>query len=182
VHSEKDAFGDDEYHPISHRGSNLGSGGGIGYTVVDALDTMLLMGLESEYTRARTWVQEKLSFERHGYFSMFEVRCAFDSAVGGGARCGDGVRATYSIVGQSVPLARKTNSTIASRCDTMVLRAGSADMAGTHRDGRRRDIVRGRADADPLGDELRTRVGGGSRSFPTIPYVVIRFNKLLRME
>ncbi|KAJ7362587.1 glycoside hydrolase [Mycena albidolilacea] len=70
---EKDAFGDDEYHPISHRGSNLGSGGGIGYTVVDALDTMLLMGLESEYTRARTWVQEKLSFERHGYFSMFET-------------------------------------------------------------------------------------------------------------
>jgi mannosyl-oligosaccharide alpha-1,2-mannosidase len=38
-------MGDDEYHPLSHRGSILGSGGGIGYTVVDTLDTMLLMGL-----------------------------------------------------------------------------------------------------------------------------------------
>ncbi|KAJ7362594.1 glycoside hydrolase, partial [Mycena albidolilacea] len=61
---QKDAFGDDEYHPVSHRGSNLGSGGGIGYTVADALDTMLLMGLESEYTRPAPGP--------HGYFSTFE--------------------------------------------------------------------------------------------------------------
>jgi mannosyl-oligosaccharide alpha-1,2-mannosidase len=47
-------MGDDEYHPLSHRGSNLGSGGGIGYPVFDALDTMLLMGpaLDAEYKRA----------------------------------------------------------------------------------------------------------------------------------
>ncbi|KAJ7159765.1 glycoside hydrolase [Mycena filopes] len=72
---ERDAFGSDEYHPISHRGSDLGSGGGIGYTVVDALDTMLLMGapLAPEYARARKWVKEKLTFERSGYFSMFET-------------------------------------------------------------------------------------------------------------
>ncbi|KAJ7887862.1 glycoside hydrolase [Mycena olivaceomarginata] len=51
---ETDAMGDDEYHPLSHRGSNLGSGGGIGYPVFDALDTMLLMGpaLDAEYKRA----------------------------------------------------------------------------------------------------------------------------------
>jgi hypothetical protein len=42
---ETDAMGDNEYHPLSHHGSILGSGGGIGYTVVDTLDTMLLMGL-----------------------------------------------------------------------------------------------------------------------------------------
>jgi hypothetical protein len=67
-------MGFDEYHPISHRGSNLGSSGGIGYTVVDALDTMLLMGLDAEYQRARSWVEKELTFERHGYFSTFEVR------------------------------------------------------------------------------------------------------------
>jgi hypothetical protein len=101
VHSEKDAFSDDEYHPIFHRGSNLGSGAGIGYTVVDALDTMLLMGLESEYTRARTWVQEKLSFERHGYFSTFEVSRAFDPAERAAV-----MACASRIVGQSVPLAQ----------------------------------------------------------------------------
>ncbi|KAJ7781693.1 hypothetical protein B0H14DRAFT_3164088 [Mycena olivaceomarginata] len=99
--NEKDAFSDDEYHPIFHRGSNLGSGAGIGYTVVDALDTMLLMGLESEYTRARTWVQEKLSFERHGYFSTFEVSRAFDSAERAAV-----MACASRIVGQSVPLAQ----------------------------------------------------------------------------
>lgn len=72
--TEKDAFGFDEYHPISHRGSNLGYEGGIGYTVVDALDTMLLMGLTPEYERARKWVKEELSFARQGYYSTFEVR------------------------------------------------------------------------------------------------------------
>ncbi|KAK7007883.1 alpha-1,2-mannosidase [Favolaschia claudopus] len=70
---ERDAMGADEYHPISHHGSNLGGGGGIGYTVVDALDTMLLMGLDEEYQRARTWVEEKLTFDRQGYYSMFET-------------------------------------------------------------------------------------------------------------
>ncbi|KAJ7872696.1 glycoside hydrolase [Mycena leptocephala] len=70
---ERDAFGDDEYHPISHRGSNLGGGGGIGYTVVDAIDTMLLMGLDAEYERAKKWVQEHLSFDRNGHFSTFET-------------------------------------------------------------------------------------------------------------
>ncbi|KAJ6505790.1 glycoside hydrolase [Mycena vitilis] len=75
---ERDAMGFDEYHPLSKRGSNLG-GGGIGYTVVDALDTMLLMGtnkgepLEGEYGRARKWVEEELSFNRVGYYSTFET-------------------------------------------------------------------------------------------------------------
>ncbi|KAG6852793.1 hypothetical protein C0991_009096 [Blastosporella zonata] len=70
---EKDAMGDDEYHPISHTGSNLTSAGGIGYTVIDSLDTMLLMGLTPEYTRARSWVANKLSFERDGNFNTFET-------------------------------------------------------------------------------------------------------------
>ncbi|KAJ7321002.1 glycoside hydrolase [Mycena albidolilacea] len=62
---ETDAMGDDEYHLLSHRGSNLGGGGGIGYPVFDALDIMLLMGpaLDAEYKRAH----------KNGRFSTFET-------------------------------------------------------------------------------------------------------------
>ncbi|KZT73425.1 glycoside hydrolase family 47 protein [Daedalea quercina L-15889] len=70
---ERDAMGDDEYHPIGHSGTNLTSAGGIGYTVVDSIDTMLLMGLDKEYERARKWVAEDLSFERDGDFNTFET-------------------------------------------------------------------------------------------------------------
>lgn len=74
MRSERDAMGDDEYHPIGKSGSNLTSAGGIGYTVVDSIDTMIIMGLDEEYQRARTWVAEKMSFERDGNFNTFEVR------------------------------------------------------------------------------------------------------------
>lgn len=70
---ERDAMGDDEYHPISHAGSNLTEAGGIGYTVADSIDTMIIMGLEDEYQRARAWVADKLSFERDGNFNTFET-------------------------------------------------------------------------------------------------------------
>ncbi|KAI9432065.1 glycoside hydrolase family 47 protein [Lactarius indigo] len=70
---ERDAMGADEYHPISRQGSNLTEAGGIGYTVVDALDTMLLMGLDAEYQRARTWVAEKMTFDRDADFNTFET-------------------------------------------------------------------------------------------------------------
>ncbi|CAK5278940.1 unnamed protein product, partial [Mycena citricolor] len=70
---ERDAMGFDEYHPISRRGSNLAGANGIGYTVVDALDTMLLMGLEDEYGRARAWVEKSLDFSKGGYVSTFET-------------------------------------------------------------------------------------------------------------
>ncbi|KAF7298942.1 Glycoside hydrolase family 47 protein [Mycena indigotica] len=70
---ERDAMGADEYHPISREGTNLTSAGGIGYTVVDSLDTMLLMGLDEEYTRARGWVATKMTFDRDASFNTFET-------------------------------------------------------------------------------------------------------------
>jgi len=66
-------MGDDEYHPISHTGSNLSKTGGIGYTVIDSIDTMLLMGLHGEHTRARQWVANKMSLDRDDNFNTFEV-------------------------------------------------------------------------------------------------------------
>ncbi|EIM83275.1 glycoside hydrolase [Stereum hirsutum FP-91666 SS1] len=70
---ERDAMGDDEYHPISHMGSNLTAAGGIGYTVVDSIDTMLLMGLTEEYERARDWVATNMTFDRDANFNTFET-------------------------------------------------------------------------------------------------------------
>jgi hypothetical protein len=66
-------MGDDEYHPISKAGSNLTRAGGIGYTVIDSIDTMLVMGLQDEYGRAREWVANKMSVDRDANFSTFEV-------------------------------------------------------------------------------------------------------------
>ena len=72
--AERDAMGDDEYRPISRKGTNLTSAGGIGYTVVDSIDTMQIMGLDEEYKRARAWVANSLSFDRNGHFNTFEAR------------------------------------------------------------------------------------------------------------
>ncbi|KAG6807626.1 hypothetical protein H0H93_001338, partial [Arthromyces matolae] len=66
-------MGADNYHPISKTGSNLTDAGGIGYTVVGALDTIQLMGLNSEYQRARKWVSKSLSFNRDGEYNTAEV-------------------------------------------------------------------------------------------------------------
>ncbi|KAF8868297.1 glycoside hydrolase, partial [Gymnopilus junonius] len=66
------AMGDDEYHPLSKNGSNLTEAGGIGYMVVDVLDSPN-HGLGDEYVRARKWVEDELSFDRDAKFSTFET-------------------------------------------------------------------------------------------------------------
>ncbi|KXN88048.1 Mannosyl-oligosaccharide 1,2-alpha-mannosidase [Leucoagaricus sp. SymC.cos] len=70
---EQDAMGADEYHPLSHRGSNFSIHGGIGYMVIDAIDTMYLMGLEEEYSRARHWMATKHTFDRDENYNTFET-------------------------------------------------------------------------------------------------------------
>ena len=70
-------MGDDEYHPLSQQGSNLTTAGGIGYTIVDCLDTMLIMGLHEEYTRARNWVDRDMNLDRDANFNTFEVHITF---------------------------------------------------------------------------------------------------------
>lgn len=53
------AFGSDELHPISKRGSS--NWGGMGTTLVDALDTLWLMGMKDEFWDARDWVSSHFS-------------------------------------------------------------------------------------------------------------------------
>jgi hypothetical protein len=62
-----------QFHPLSQSGSNLTEAGGIGYTIVDSLDSLLLMGFDEEYERARDWVANDLSFEADANFNSFEV-------------------------------------------------------------------------------------------------------------
>ncbi|KAF8707997.1 Glycosyl hydrolase family 47, partial [Rhizoctonia solani] len=75
---ERDAFGADEYHPISQKGSNLTDAGGIGYTIADSLDTIIMMqqqgyDFDAEYERAKTWIRDALSFDRDANFNTFET-------------------------------------------------------------------------------------------------------------
>ncbi|KAF9307465.1 hypothetical protein BGZ74_000024 [Mortierella antarctica] len=71
---KRDAWGKDEYHPISQKGSNmLQNGEGFGFTIVDSLDTMLLMGLEDEFQEARVWVRDHLSFNQNAEVNLFET-------------------------------------------------------------------------------------------------------------
>ncbi|GAA5862653.1 hypothetical protein JCM3774_001092, partial [Rhodotorula dairenensis] len=69
---EKDAFGFDDYHPISHRGSNMSPAGPVGYFLIDSLDSLLLTGLTDEYRRARDWV-ETLNFDLDDKYHTFEA-------------------------------------------------------------------------------------------------------------
>ncbi|GAA5855970.1 hypothetical protein JCM8547_000435 [Rhodosporidiobolus lusitaniae] len=69
---ERDAFGFDDYHPISHRGDNMSPAGPVGYFLIDSLDSLLIAGMDEEYKRARDWVAE-LSFDLDDKFHVFEV-------------------------------------------------------------------------------------------------------------
>ena len=70
VFAERDAMGNDEYHPLIKRGSNLTDSDGIGYAIIDAIDTMQIMGLQEEYNRAGEWIS---TFDSNGSFNTFEV-------------------------------------------------------------------------------------------------------------
>lgn len=68
----RDCFGSDEYSPISRTCYNLTSGGSIGYTIIDSLDTLWLMGLQSEFDAAERWVS-RINFDIDGHYSVFET-------------------------------------------------------------------------------------------------------------
>ncbi|KAJ3369046.1 hypothetical protein HDU91_000124 [Kappamyces sp. JEL0680] len=65
------AWGFDELHPVSHSGSNWFS---LGLTLVDALDTALLMDQKDIYAEARDWVASDLTFDhQEGESNVFEI-------------------------------------------------------------------------------------------------------------
>jgi len=46
---------------------------GQGFTIVDSLDTMWIMGLQKEFEEARAWVDTELSFDQDGEVNFFET-------------------------------------------------------------------------------------------------------------
>ena len=68
---EAHAMGKDELLPQSGRGNN--KWGGMGMTLVDALDTLWLMELKDEFSRARDWVATTLQHDLNTPVSTFET-------------------------------------------------------------------------------------------------------------
>jgi mannosyl-oligosaccharide alpha-1,2-mannosidase len=62
----------DEYAPISQTGHNMTSQG-IGYTVIDALDTMLLLNLTGPYQQSMHYLKHLHTFDVSGALDSFEL-------------------------------------------------------------------------------------------------------------
>lgn len=61
----KYAWGTNELKPISQRGHSASIFGPakLGATIVDAIDTLYIMGLHDEYKQARNWIEKDLDFD-----------------------------------------------------------------------------------------------------------------------
>ncbi|XP_029187089.2 mannosyl-oligosaccharide 1,2-alpha-mannosidase IA-like [Acropora millepora] len=73
------AWGINELKPISKKGHTGSIFGALssGATVVDALDTLNIMGMNDEFERARKWVAMSLSFNHTSDVSVFETTIRF---------------------------------------------------------------------------------------------------------
>jgi len=69
---EKYAWGLDEYHPLSRKGKNMVEGG-MGWIIVDALDTAIMMNLTSQVATARAWISTSLSYNADHDVNTFET-------------------------------------------------------------------------------------------------------------
>lgn len=67
------AFGKDEYFPIAKKTHNWGDGKGLGVTIVDALDTLLIAGMDKEAEECMAWIKEQLNFDQPTKVSVFET-------------------------------------------------------------------------------------------------------------
>ncbi|KAM6986479.1 endoplasmic reticulum mannosyl-oligosaccharide 1,2-alpha-mannosidase [Aplochiton taeniatus] len=63
------AWGHDELKPVS---KSFGEWFGLGLTLVDALDTMWILGLKTEFAEARQWVETELLFSKNVDVNLFE--------------------------------------------------------------------------------------------------------------
>ncbi|PYH99156.1 mannosyl-oligosaccharide alpha-1,2-mannosidase [Aspergillus ellipticus CBS 707.79] len=68
----KNAWGYDEYHPISKYGRHM-IAGGMGWIIVDALDTLMIMNLTSRVQHARSWIHNSLQYNQDHDVNTFET-------------------------------------------------------------------------------------------------------------
>ncbi|OBT77815.1 hypothetical protein VF21_03254 [Pseudogymnoascus sp. 05NY08] len=69
---ERYAWGYDEFHPVSKKGKQM-TPNGMGWIIVDALDTLMLMNLTSRLTTARKWIGTKLDYDQDQEVNTFET-------------------------------------------------------------------------------------------------------------
>ncbi|RJE26560.1 Mannosyl-oligosaccharide 1,2-alpha-mannosidase [Aspergillus sclerotialis] len=69
---EKYAWGFDEYNPIAKSGRHMIEGG-MGWIIVDALDTLMIMNLTSRVQHARNWIYNSLQYNQDHDVSTFET-------------------------------------------------------------------------------------------------------------
>lgn len=72
------AWGMNELKPIQKQGHSSNLFGNIqGATIVDALDTLYIMGMMDEFKDAKEWVEKNLEFNVNAEVSVFEVNIRF---------------------------------------------------------------------------------------------------------
>lgn len=70
----KFAYGHDEVHPISGTSSEFFvPGHPIGLSIIEALDTFYVMGLDEELHSGATWIEHNVDFDIDGDFHVFEA-------------------------------------------------------------------------------------------------------------
>lgn len=70
---EKYAWGYDEYHPVSKTGKMMVPPTGLGWIIVDALDTLMLMNMTTQVDHAREWISTTLSYDLDHDVNTFET-------------------------------------------------------------------------------------------------------------
>ncbi|KAE8624531.1 hypothetical protein XENTR_v10005977 [Xenopus tropicalis] len=72
------AWGENELRPLTKDG-HFGSlfGGLKGATIVDALDTLFIMGMKEEFEEAQKWIETSLDLNVNGEASLFEVNIRY---------------------------------------------------------------------------------------------------------
>ncbi|OJD14733.1 hypothetical protein AJ78_04959 [Emergomyces pasteurianus Ep9510] len=70
--SSRTPSGQDQFHPISKTGSQM-SPKGLGWIIVDSLDTMMIMNLTSQLGDARRWIHRKLTYDQVQEVNTFET-------------------------------------------------------------------------------------------------------------
>ncbi|KDN68557.1 putative glycosyl hydrolase family 47, partial [Colletotrichum sublineola] len=65
-------IGNDVFHPLSKKGENV-SPKGLGWIIVDSLDTMMLMNLAEPLAHARKWLDHSLTWNQDQDINTFET-------------------------------------------------------------------------------------------------------------
>ncbi|PKX95703.1 glycoside hydrolase family 47 protein [Aspergillus novofumigatus IBT 16806] len=69
---EQHGWGYDEYKPIAKEGKQMVPGG-LGWIIVDALDTLMIMNLTSRVQHARNWIHNSLQYNQDHDVNTFET-------------------------------------------------------------------------------------------------------------